>query len=291
MRTVVVGVGNMGGALVRGLVSRGVVAASELVLVDTDPDKAASLGRELGCAHGVELELARGAAFVILAVKPQGMGAVLAKLAPHLGDGAVLMSVAAGVTLAQLRAALAGVHGEVHLVHLIHLIRAMPNTPALVGRGASAFALEPAAPRSVCELAQLALSAVGVAVEVDERHMDAVTAVSGSGPAYVFAFLEALTAAGEAAGLPPEVASLLARQTVIGAGHLLEARPEPASELRRAVTSPGGTTAAALEVFGRDRALDTLVNEAVARARARGAELAAAMVSGPAVAAGEEPTR
>lgn len=268
MRTVVVGVGNMGGALVRGLVGRGVVTPGELTLIDADPDKAGTLGRELGSAHGTELSLARDADFIILAVKPQGMGGVLATLGPSLRAGAVVMSVAAGVTLGQLRAA---------LLPGVELIRAMPNTPALVMRGASAFALEPGSPASVRELARLALSAVGVAVEVEERHMDAVTAVSGSGPAYVFAFLEALTAAGEAAGLPPEVAVLLARHTVIGAGHLLDARPEPASELRRAVTSPGGTTAAALEVFGRDHALEALVTSAVERARARGAELAAAM--------------
>lgn len=271
MRTVVVGVGNMGGALVRGLVGRGVVMPGELTLIDADPDKASSLGRELGCGHGADLALAREAGFIILAVKPQGMGAVLTSLAPFLRAGAVVMSVAAGVTLGQLRAGLQGSDGKVDLV------RAMPNTPALVLRGASAFALEPGASASVRDLAQLALSAVGVAVEVEERHMDAVTAVSGSGPAYVFAFLEALTTAGEAAGLPGEVAALLARHTVIGAGHLLDARPEPAAELRRAVTSPGGTTAAALEVFGRGGALDALVTAAVERARARGAELAAAM--------------
>lgn len=282
MRTVVVGVGNMGGALVRGLVGRGVVTPAELTLIDTDPDKAASLGRELGCAHGTEVELVRGASFVILAVKPQGMGEVLAKLGPFLAAGAVVMSVAAGVTLAQLRA---GLHGSTGTVDLV---RAMPNTPALVLRGASAFALEPGAPASVRELARLALSAVGVAVEVEERHMDAVTAVSGSGPAYVFAFLEALTAAGEAAGLPLEVAALLARHTVIGAGHLLDARTESAAELRCAVTSPGGTTAAALGVFGQEGALESLVTAAVERARARGAELAAAMSASSAACAGTE---
>lgn len=266
----------MGGALVRGLVGRGVVVASELTLIDSDPAKAAALAHELGCAHGAGLELADTAEFVILAVKPQGMAAVLGGLGPHLG-AAVVMSVAAGVTLAQLRGALGLGPGTATRVHLI---RAMPNTPALVGRGASAFALEPGAPAEVCELAHRALSAVGVAVEVEERHMDAVTAVSGSGPAYVFAFLEALAAAGEAAGLPAEVAMRLARQTVVGAGFLLEARPEAAGELRRAVTSPGGTTAAALEVFGRDGALDGLVAAAVARATQRGAELAAAVGAG-----------
>jgi pyrroline-5-carboxylate reductase len=266
MRTVAIGVGNMGAALVRGLVEREVVQRSELTLVDRDEARAMSLAESIGC-HAGPLAPAE---LYLLAVKPQGMAQALAEMAPHVEDSAVVMSVAAGVTLAQLRRALpAG-----------HLVRAMPNTPALVGRGASAFALEAGAPSSVGELAQRVLSAVGVAVEVDERHMDAVTAVSGSGPAYVFAFLEALTEAAEAVGLPPEVAGLLARQTVIGAGHMLEARPESAQQLRQAVTSPGGTTAAALEVLTGTGALGELVTLAVARARARGEELAALVGGG-----------
>lgn len=267
MRTVAIGVGNMGAALVRGLVERKVVAVSGLMLVDRDEVRAQSLAKELGCSAG---GVGPGDLF-LLAVKPQGMAQALNELAPLVAPDSVVMSVAAGVTLAQLRQSLP----------VGHLVRAMPNTPALVGRGASAFALLPGTPETVRELARQVLSAVGLAVEVDESHMDAVTALSGSGPAYVFAFLEALSAAGVAAGLPHEVALTLARQTVIGAGYLLEHRTESPEDLRQAVTSPGGTTAAALEVLVGGGALPELVSRAVARAKTRGEELAALVGTRP----------
>lgn len=260
-----VGVGNMGAALVRGVIARGVVEAGGVRVVDRAAGLAERLGAELGVAVcGTIAEAVRGADAVMLAVKPQQMGATLAELGPEVGDGAVLVSVAAGVTLAQLRRGVAKGH----------LVRAMPNTPALVGAGASAWAVEPGAPEFVREVAGRLLSAVGLAVEVPEAHMDAVTAVSGSGPAYVFALLEALEEAAAAVGLEPGVGAALARQTVIGAGRLLEASGLSAAALRAQVTSPGGTTEAALGVMS-ERGLAGLVEAAVVRAKARGGELAA----------------
>jgi pyrroline-5-carboxylate reductase len=265
MRTLaVIGVGNMGGALVRGVIARGVVDAQAVRVVDKVEALTAALAADVGVvvAAGVS-EAVRGADLVLLAVKPQGMAATLAEIGPLIEDGTIVMSVAAGVTLAAIR----------ERVPRGFLVRAMPNTPALVGFGASGFALEDGAPDDVRAAAMAVLGAVGLAVEVAESHLDAVTAVSGSGPAYVFAFVEALEAAGIAAGLQADVAARLARQTVIGAGRLLESRVEAPSVLRTNVTSPGGTTEAALKVFG-ERGLGEVIAAGVLRAKERGGELA-----------------
>lgn len=261
----VIGVGNMGEALVRGVVARGVLAPEHVRVVDARPEVGAKLAAELGVrACGSIDEAVRGADAVILAVKPQGMAAVLGAVGAVPGvDAAVLVSVAAGVTIATLEAGLP-VGTEV--------VRTMPNTPATVGLGAAAYALGSVRSGRGEVVAEALLGAVGICVAVPEDQLDAVTALSGSGPAYVFLMLESLIAGGQAVGLETAVAKRLATQTLYGAAALAAQSEHGPDELRRRVTSPAGTTAAALDVFyaaGWDRT----VTHAMAAAKTRGQEL------------------
>ncbi len=205
-------------------------------------------------------------AVALLAVKPQMMGAALPAL-QALGNGATLfVSVAAGTTIAALEATLGP---------RTPLVRTMPNTPAMVGRGITAICGNAHATPAHLALARALMAAVGQVVDLDGEHqIDAVTAVSGSGPAYVFHLIEALAAAGEAEGLPPALAMQLARATVCGAGELAQQSPETAAQLRINVTSPGGTTAAALAVLMKDdTGFPALLRRAVKAAADRGREL------------------
>jgi pyrroline-5-carboxylate reductase len=260
----VIGVGHMGAALVRGITAgvSPLFQPGRVRVIDRAPGLAGALAEALGVVACDRVDHAvAGASVVLLCVKPQSMPATLAELEPHLVDGAIVISVAAGVSLSTLASALPRAV----------VVRAMPNTPALIGRGASAFALAEDAPPRARATAAAILGAVGLAVEVPESAMDAVTALSGSGPAYVFRFLEALISGGTAAGLDPAVARTLALQTLIGAAQLAATGDDPA-ELRRRVTSPGGTTQAALTVLdGGD--FVGLIERAIVRARDRGVEL------------------
>lgn len=261
-RLAVVGVGNMGEALVRGIVRAGVLAPERIAISDVRREMAARLAAELGVAAASLDRALDGADTVVLAVKPQGMDAVLEALAERVAPGTVVLSVAAGVPIAAIEGALAGG---------VEVVRTMPNTPALIGLGASAFSLGRVRSGRGEAVARAVLGAVGLVVAVDERALDAVTALSGSGPAYVFHLLEAMIAAGEAVGLDAEVARVLARQTLIGAATLAQGEVPP-EELRRRVTSPGGTTAAALGVLER-RGWARILGQAIAAARDRGAAL------------------
>jgi pyrroline-5-carboxylate reductase len=200
----------------------------------------------------------------VLAVKPQSMGEALPGLAA-LGNGTTLfLSIAAGTPIESLEAAL-GPRSPI--------VRAMPNTPAAIGRGITALVGNARADEPALALAEALMQAVGRTVRLsDESLMDAVTAVSGSGPAYVFLLIEALAAAGEAEGLGRDLALALARATVAGAGALAESSERSPAELRTDVTSPGGTTAAALAVL--TDGLPPLIRRAVAAAAARSRELA-----------------
>jgi pyrroline-5-carboxylate reductase len=185
-------------------------------------------------------------------------------LQPLTGPDTLVLSIMAGRTLGFLEQALPG-----------PVVRAMPNTPAAVGRGITVAVPNKQVSAAQRELAQLLLTAIGAVEWVeDEALMDAVTAVSGSGPAYVFLLAETLARAGEAAGLPPDLAARLARATVAGSGELLHRSPLDAATLRENVTSPGGTTAAALEVLRSPKGLQPLLTEAVAAATKRSRELA-----------------
>jgi pyrroline-5-carboxylate reductase len=201
---------------------------------------------------------------VVLAVKPQVMGAVLPTLRPLVGPHTLVISIAAGIAMATISAGLG----------TRRVIRAMPNTPAQIGQGISGAVAAADADAADRGIADALLGAAGVVVWVaDERAIDGITAVSGSGPAYVFNFVEALAAAAVEQGFAPEEAMQLARQTVVGAAALMAADPTPAATLRQNVTSPKGTTEAALNVLMAADGLGPLVARAVAAARRRSEEL------------------
>jgi len=263
---VIVGVGHMGGAIARGLIVAGLGA--RLILVDpaVKPTDARAFR-----AAGARLEpdpdaiAAENPEALILAVKPQLMPSVAPSYA-SAAKKAVVISIAAGTSIESL---------TLWLEKPRALVRAMPNLPASIGKGISAAFATPTTTASQRKLAQTLLCAVGDFVWLDgEELLNAVTAVSGSGPAYVFLLVEALTAAAERQGLKPEIAKRLARKTIEGAGALLSATASDPTDLRKSVTSPGGTTEAALKVLMAGERFETLLTEAVGAATARGFELA-----------------
>lgn len=259
---VLLGCGKMGGAMLEGWLKRGLPASSVWVVDPKPSDWVQNSGVHLNET------LPQRPSIVIVAVKPQMMGAALPELAA-LGDGdTVFLSIAAGTTIATFEEVLGAE---------TPIIRVMPNTPAAVGRGISAMIGNDHVADDRLDLAEVLLSAVGKVVRLEnEGQMDAVTAVSGSGPAYVFHLIETLAAAGEAEGLPPELALKLASTTVTGAGALAEASDESPGQLRVNVTSPGGTTQAALEVLMDDEnGFPALLRRAVKAAADRGRELGA----------------
>jgi len=259
-----VGAGNMATALIRGILNARLAAPQEIRISDIDAAKI----EKLVSGHGVvacanNLDLIGQCDLVVLSVKPQVMNAVLAEIAPAVRADQCFVSIAAGVKLARLEGAL-GPRARV--------IRVMPNTPALVGAGAAALARGRAATDNDVALAKAIFEAVGIAIVLDEKHIDAVTAVSGSGPAYLFFFVEALLVAAEKVGLERDVAQALVKQTILGAARMVVETGQPPDKLREAVTSPGGTTAAALAVL-REAGFGDLVARAVQAAAARSVEL------------------
>ena len=255
------GCGRMGTALLQGWLDGGLPADAVSVL---EPQPSAWLA---GVGVRLNAGLPPAPAVAVVAVKPQIMGDALPQLAPLGGGGTLVLSIAAGTPLAVFEAALgAGTP----------VVRAMPNTPAAVGRGITALVGNAAAGADGLALAERLLAAVGETVRLEaEAQMDAVTAVSGSGPAYVFHLIEALAEAGAAEGLAPDLAMRLARATVCGAGELAHRSAENAETLRRNVTSPGGTTAAGLAVLMDPAAgLTPLMRGTVSAAAARSRELA-----------------
>lgn len=262
-----VGAGKMGGAMLDGWLQRG-LEASRVTILDpyVDPGRRSSLGEAgVTLAAGAADAAGRSYAIVVLAVKPQTMGEALGQLAPLTPPDAVVVSIAAGVRLETLEAAFADTQP---------VVRAMPNTPAQVGMGMTVAVPNGHVDEAQRKAVDSLLAAVGrVAWIDDEALIDAVTAVSGSGPAYVFLLAECLAEAAREAGLPEDLGALLARQTVAGAGALLAESPLSPAELRRNVTSPGGTTAAALEVLMAEDGLRPLLVRAVAKAKQRSIEL------------------
>lgn len=258
---VLLGCGKMGQAMLSGWLAAGLPPAKVWIVEPAPAEALATLG------VNVNAPLPDRAAAVVLAVKPQMMPAALPQVAPLAGSGALFLSIAAGLTLAWF---------EARLGAATPLVRAMPNTPAAVGRGIAA--LFPNGPGTAAmPLAEALLGAVGRTVRLEaEAQMDVVTALSGSGPAYVFHLIEAMAAAGVAEGLAPELAMALARATVEGAGELAHRMPDSPETLRVNVTSPGGTTAAALKVLmDAETGLPPLMRRAVAAAAARSRELGA----------------
>jgi pyrroline-5-carboxylate reductase len=261
----VVGVGNMGEALIQGILARGLLGAADIV----GAERLKSRAEEVSARHGVAVHLdparaCTGAGAVLLAVKPQDVDATLAELSPHCA-GALVISICAGVTLGQLGRGLP--RGTA-------VARVMPNTPALVGAGASVYCPNAHVDAGHHGWVEALLGAVGTVHRVDkEELLDAVTGLSGSGPAYAFAFLEALADGGVLMGLPRPLARALASQTLLGAATLAGTSPEHPAELRDRVTSPAGTTAAGLrelEAGGFRRAVLEAVRAATLRSRELG---------------------
>jgi pyrroline-5-carboxylate reductase len=262
-QVVLVGAGKMGLALARGWLAGG-LPAGKLVLIDPKPldftkDFAASTGvRLLPSVEGIAADV------LLLAVKPQIIGAVMAEAKSAVGTETLVLSIAAGISIAALTEGLS----------TQRVIRTMPNTPAQIGKGITGAVPAGGVTAANKDAAEALLKAAGEVVWFDsEAAIDGVTAVSGSGPAYVFYLVEALAMAARNQGFDEAQAMLLARQTVIGAAALMEADPTPASTLRENVTSPNGTTAAALAVLMADDGIAPILDKAVAAARRRSEEL------------------
>lgn len=263
-RIAFVGAGNMATSLIGGLIARG-VPAENIKASEPVAEQRERIAREHGIVVAADNAAAvAGAQIVVLAVKPQVMKDVCLALAPALPAEALIVSIAAGIPCASLERWL----GERAIV------RCMPNTPALLHEGASGLYANPRTNAEQREQAEALLEAVGLALWLDdEQQIDAVTAVSGSGPAYFFLLMEAMTAAGERLGLSAETASLLARQTAFGAARMALVSDFDPAELRRRVTSPNGTTEAAIKTF-QAGGFEALVDAALAAAARRSAELA-----------------
>jgi pyrroline-5-carboxylate reductase len=262
-----VGAGKMGGAMLSGWLARGLDAARVIVVDPSPPPEVQAIidAHHIRREAGVP-QLDTPPAVILMAVKPQTMDAVFKPLARIAGPRTVVLSIAAGRTIASF---------EKHLSPGVAVIRTMPNTPAAIGRGITVCCANRHAGARDRDLCQSLLSAVGEVGWVDDEALiDAVTAVSGSGPAYVFLLVEAMAAAGVKAGLDPELSMRLARATVAGSGELLHQSDLPTATLRQNVTSPGGTTAAALDVLMGPDGLETLMSRAVDAAARRGRELA-----------------
>lgn len=262
-----VGYGKMGGALLAGWLKQGM--RPENVTVIEPGEAAAAAARAEGAralADAADLPSGYRPEVVVLAVKPQAMDGALAPLVRLAGPETLFLSIAAGRTLADFAARLGA--GTA-------VVRAMPNTPAAIGRGMQVACANAQVSEAMRTRAESLLAAVGeVAWVRDETLMDAVTAVSGSGPAYVFLLIEALARAGIAAGLPEDLSRRISLATVAGAGELARLSAAPPDELRRNVTSPGGTTEAALKVLMRPGGFEDLLREAVAAATIRSRQLA-----------------
>ncbi|MCR9058167.1 pyrroline-5-carboxylate reductase [Roseibium album] len=260
-----VGAGKMGGAMMSGWMAEGIDPSTIVVCDPGLSDEMGALLKKHGIRHVTAVPETLSAGTVLLAVKPQMMDKVLPGLKTAVANDTLLMSVAAGTPVSKFRS----VFGDVAVC------RCMPNTPAMVKRGITAvFPTDDVSENQKEDVARL-LSAVGKVVWLDsEDQIDLVTGVSGSGPAYVFYLAEALSEAGKAAGLPEEIAHDLAVATISGAGELLHQSGEHPSTLRRNVTSPNGTTAAALDVLMNEEGLQPVMTEAVAAAIKRARELA-----------------
>jgi pyrroline-5-carboxylate reductase len=259
-----VGAGKMGGAMLKGWLALG-LDPQNVVVIEPQPSEEITTLAIKGIALNPPPGAVSNIATVILAVKPQVAADVMPSVAAMTGAGTLVVSIMAGKTLAFLQSAMPNAA----------IVRAMPNTPAAIGRGITVAVPNAKVTSAEKERATRLLAASG-AVEwiADEKLMDAVTAVSGSGPAYVFLLAETLARAGVAAGLPEALAAKLARETVAGSGELLHRSPLDPATLRQNVTSPAGTTAAALDVLMASDGFDPLMRHAVAAATKRSKELA-----------------
>ncbi|CAI8788300.1 MULTISPECIES: pyrroline-5-carboxylate reductase [Pseudomonas] len=263
-RIAFIGAGNMAASLIGGLRAKGLEAA-QIRASDPGEETRARVSAE----HGIETfadnaQAIDGANVVVLAVKPQAMKAVCEAIRPSLKPDQLVVSIAAGITCASMN----------NWLGAQPIVRCMPNTPALVRQGASGLFATAEVSAEQRQQAQELLSAVGIALWLnEEQQLDAVTAVSGSGPAYFFLLIEAMTAAGVKLGLPADIAAQLTLQTALGAAHMAVSSDVDAAELRRRVTSPAGTTEAAIKSF-QANGFEALVEKALGAAAHRSAEMA-----------------
>jgi pyrroline-5-carboxylate reductase len=265
-KLLLLGAGKMGGAMLEGWLKLGLPPAQVGAIDPHLPAEAAASLARTGIAVNPDLAAFGTPAVVLLAIKPQMMDTAMRSVVPLFGRDTLAISIMAGKTIAGIAA---------QLPPDTAIVRAMPNTPAAVGRGITAAVPNAFVTPSQKAAADALLRSTGAVEWVeDEALIDAVTAVSGSGPAYVFHLVEAMAAAGAAAGLPADLAMRLARATVSGSGELLHQSDLPAATLRQNVTSPGGTTAAALAVLMAEDGLTPLVEKAVLAAQKRAGELA-----------------
>lgn len=260
----VIGGGVMGEALIAGLV-RSSEPAPRVRVVEMSPARAADLAERYDVEICEPSAAVQGSDVVIMAVKPQDMGTALASVAADIAPGTVVISIAAGVTTASLAEPLAAG---------VDVVRAMPNTPARIERGLIGISAGAGCSPQALDEAERLMSSVGVVVRIPEDLQDALTAVSGSGPAYVFYLAEKMIDAAVSLGLAPDTAREMVHQTIVGSALLLDASGEDAVELRRKVTSPGGTTAAAIAELDRLDVGETIA-AAITAARDRGRELGA----------------
>ncbi len=260
---ILIGCGKMGGAMLQGWLKSS--PENTYTIVDPAIEKAPAEGIEIFPDLNAAAEHVRKATIIVIAVKPQMMMSMCDNLAKHIPDDAVVISIAAGVTIESF---------EVYLGAEQPIIRAMPNTPAAIGKGMTVAVANSHVSQEKSQVAKMLLETTGKFEWIDdEAMMDAVTALSGSGPAYIFYLIEMLAKAGVECGLPENLSMALARQTVIGAGALAEDESSTAAAtLRENVTSPGGTTAAALRVLMDGRA-QALMNETLEAAKHRSEEL------------------
>jgi len=259
-----VGGGRMAEAMIRGILQAGLVVAERIFVADPDPGRREILRSSYGVATYGDAAEVWGNDLIVLAVKPQVAGKVLRHCREKAGARHLLISIAAGITLASLEGALQGAD--------CRIVRVMPNTPALVQEGAAALSPGARVSEADLQVARTLFDAVGKSVVLDERYMDAVTGLSGSGPAYVLRFLEAMIDAGIKVGLDQNTARTLAMQTILGTVKLAMETGEHPAQLRANVTSPGGTTIAGLHVMER-RGFAGIVMDAVEAATNRSAEL------------------
>jgi pyrroline-5-carboxylate reductase len=261
----IIGGGKMGSIIAQGLIAQKIAANKDIVVTDIDTARLEFLRKsmKLKVSHNNE-KTVKTANIIILAVKPQNMASTLKEISPTIDKNKFVISIAAGITTKFI---------ESHLVKGVRVLRVMPNTPALIGEGAAAVAKGSSAKKSDVQLTHIIFNAVGISVEVEEALIDAVTGLSGSGPAYCFLIIEALTDAGEKMGLPRDLAAKLAMQTMLGSAHLCLSSDKSPAELREMVTSPGGTTVAGLKVLEEGKIRATIIS-AVEAATKRSKELA-----------------
>ena len=262
----VVGAGKMGGALLQGWIASKAITPKQLIILDPHPGEAAQASIKAGALHlKAPSNKLLSIKYLLLAIKPQMFGILAPAIAKELSEDALIISILAGTSLASLQ----------DTFKAQSLIRAMPNTPAAIGKGITAYTKGPNVSEAQTKMTETLLAAGGKVHHVPNEHLiDVVTAVSGSGPAYVFHMAEALEAAAIKIGLPEALAPDFARQTIIGAAGLLESSDDTSAQLRQNVTSPNGTTQAALDVLMGMEGLPPLMRDTVQAALRRAKELA-----------------